>query len=213
MTSRKDAVREHYESLAASYAGRSNPTCDAAYRDLIARFVPDCPRVLELGGGSEPRAAFCGAGLAVTCDFTPAMLLRAELAIARVAADAAALPFADETFDGVISFNLLEHVPEPEKVIKASCRVLRTGGVLLAVTPNGDWSGLLEILERLHLKLPEGPHRFLTTKELRTVVSTKFKIMEHRPFAALPVGPWRFASLADKTGFGLLQYVVARKGT
>lgn len=46
------------------------------------------------------------------------------------------LPFPDESFDVVTSFQLIEHVPEYPRFIAEARRVLRPGGVMLTVTPN-----------------------------------------------------------------------------
>ncbi len=46
------------------------------------------------------------------------------------------LPFADGSLDVVSAFDLLEHVPHPERVIAEAARVLRDGGLLLAATPD-----------------------------------------------------------------------------
>jgi len=47
------------------------------------------------------------------------------------------LPFADGAFDAVLSVNVLEHVPEPAQVMGEMARVLRSGGLLYLVTPQG----------------------------------------------------------------------------
>jgi len=52
-----------------------------------------------------------------------------------VQADAARTPFADGCFDAVICSELLEHVPEPGRVLSEAGRVLRPGGVLLVCVP------------------------------------------------------------------------------
>ena len=44
------------------------------------------------------------------------------------AADAAVLPFADDTFQTVFIRDLLHHVPDPVAVMKEAMRVLRPGG-------------------------------------------------------------------------------------
>jgi SAM-dependent methyltransferase len=49
-----------------------------------------------------------------------------------------ALPFADASFDTVVSFQVLEHVPDPQRMIDECVRVLRPGGQLL-VTANFLW--------------------------------------------------------------------------
>ena len=51
-------------------------------------------------------------------------------------ADAAALPFADASFDTVVAMHMLYHVPDQAKAIAEMHRVLRPGG-FLAVTTNG----------------------------------------------------------------------------
>lgn len=52
-----------------------------------------------------------------------------------VVGDALHLPFADNTFDGVVSESLLEHVLEPEQAIAEMHRVLKPGGKVYAMIP------------------------------------------------------------------------------
>jgi 2-polyprenyl-3-methyl-5-hydroxy-6-metoxy-1,4-benzoquinol methylase len=69
-----------------------------------------------------------------------------------VAGDIGAAGFADESFDAVTSSHVLEHLHDPRAFFAESRRVLKTGGMLVATTPNassellvrhgGDWRGL-----------------------------------------------------------------------
>lgn len=45
------------------------------------------------------------------------------------------LPFKDESFDGVFSLNVLEHVKDPFKCASEISRVLKVGGILYCVVP------------------------------------------------------------------------------
>lgn len=47
-----------------------------------------------------------------------------------------AIPFGDETFDVVFSFQVLEHVRSPYQVLLESWRVLKPGGILYINAPN-----------------------------------------------------------------------------
>ena len=46
------------------------------------------------------------------------------------------LPFTDECFDTVVSFQVLEHVPEPALMMREISRVLRPGGQLILTAPH-----------------------------------------------------------------------------
>lgn len=49
---------------------------------------------------------------------------------------ASSIPFPEETFDVVVSFQVIEHIPVPEKALQEMARVCRRGGVLCVVGPN-----------------------------------------------------------------------------
>lgn len=51
-----------------------------------------------------------------------------------VIGDAARLPFADERLDVVVAGEVLEHVPDPHRVLRECIRVLRPGGTLVLDT-------------------------------------------------------------------------------
>jgi SAM-dependent methyltransferase len=53
-----------------------------------------------------------------------------------VVADITDLPFADNSFDLAFSIFVLEHLPDPAKMVRELRRVLRPGGLFLAITPN-----------------------------------------------------------------------------
>jgi SAM-dependent methyltransferase len=57
--------------------------------------------------------------------------------------DARRLPFADDSFDLVLSSDAWEHIEEDDQVAAESFRVLRPGGRLLVMVPAGMdlWSG------------------------------------------------------------------------
>lgn len=50
--------------------------------------------------------------------------------------DAAAIPFGDATFDAVVSFETIEHIPSPKDLLREIKRVLKPGGFAMISTPN-----------------------------------------------------------------------------
>jgi len=51
-------------------------------------------------------------------------------------ADATSLPFQDNTFDVVISFDVIEHIENDKKMVAEAYRVLKSGGKIFFGTPN-----------------------------------------------------------------------------
>jgi ubiquinone/menaquinone biosynthesis C-methylase UbiE len=110
-------------------------------RRIVLRLLGDGPgRLLDVGcGGGAHAAAFAEQGWTVSgVDLSPAQL---ELARARgvevVEADAAALPFEDESFDAAVSIFTHTDVDDFTAVVREAARVLRRGGrlVYLGVHP------------------------------------------------------------------------------
>ena len=96
------------------------------------------------------------AGACVTgCDFSFVAVRVADMKLratenrpaARfIQGDAQDLPFADESFDLVISCETIEHLPEVSKALREMFRVTRPGGNLLLTTPNyANFMGLYEL--------------------------------------------------------------------
>jgi ubiquinone/menaquinone biosynthesis C-methylase UbiE len=62
--------------------------------------------------------------------------------------DASRLPFDDDSFEVVVSFETIEHLVNPELLLKEIARVLRPGGICICSSPNRDFlpsSGVKEV--------------------------------------------------------------------
>lgn len=210
----KADVRAHYARLASAYGRKANRACDRAYRILIRNALAGAQSVLETGSGTAGLAGVLDAPIRIACDLTPEMLRAAPAAdgVARVTGDAECLPFPRASFDAVFSVNLVEHVPNPERLFAEAARVLKPDGRCLVVTPNGEHAWLLNLLERLRLKLPEGPHRFLDKRALFDAALPHLELLECRRFLIFPAGPAWFVGAMDAAlpDNGLFQYALFR---
>ena len=104
---------------------------------ILARLKPEHV-LLDLGAGRGFRPAMDFRGLAARLcggDPDPCVLENACLDEAKVL-DGPTLPYPDDTFDIVVSDNVLEHLEDPAAVFAEVARVLKPGGRFLAKTPN-----------------------------------------------------------------------------
>jgi SAM-dependent methyltransferase len=140
-----DVRKRFYEALDEQYRDRSNTY--GAYNEPAALLsvlegAPRSARVLEIGAGggflAETLDQIGFDDLTLT-DFTATAtgeLKRRLPDIPIVQADAAALPFKNETFDIVISSDVVEHIPDTDRHLSEVARVLDGHGLYLIKTPN-----------------------------------------------------------------------------
>jgi SAM-dependent methyltransferase len=153
-----DYVREQYateEGLAARaslylYTGTGSDARDVVLNELrVAR----PRRVLEVGAGWGELAERVQLELecdVVALDLSPRMVeLTRERGVEALQGDVQDLPCADEAFDAVVAAWMLYHVPDLDRGLAEIARVMRPGGVFVAVT-NGanDFAELWELVGR-----------------------------------------------------------------
>jgi SAM-dependent methyltransferase len=113
-------VRERYEVTDSTNASSHG------YDPYAQAILQSCPSgwVLDCGAGSRS-------------DFIP-NVVNFEIAAypsTDVLGVVEELPFKDDSFDGVLSLNVLEHVKDPFKAAREIARVLKPGGQLYCVVP------------------------------------------------------------------------------
>lgn len=111
---------------------------EAAIEDFVrdvAAEVRDGERILDAGAGEGRFKAFFGHADYVGIDFAqgdPSWNYSGLDAIGRLED----LPFPDSSFDHVLSIVVLEHTPQPGRVIEEFRRVLKPGGMVHLVVPH-----------------------------------------------------------------------------
>ena len=123
-----------------------NLEANLRFLDATGLIVPTC-RVLEIGTGSGALLHTLRArGLDVVGversdeRVAESRALYGELPIQQVSG--VELPFADEAFDIVVSFDVFEHIPDSDRHLTEVRRVLRPRGWYLLQTPN-KWTNTI----------------------------------------------------------------------
>lgn len=120
------------------YPAHADNWDDWIFRERIIDVLRPEHRVLDLGAGAGIVSQMNFRGRAAKiygADIDP-RVTRNPCLDEGVIAEATRLPFPDDYFDVAFADNVLEHLDRPEAVLSEIRRVLRSGGVFLAKTPN-----------------------------------------------------------------------------
>jgi len=107
-----------------------------------------------------------------------------------VKTDLGPLPFPDDEFDFILSLETLEHAPDPLLFLRELARVLKPGGTLVLSCPPATAELPLRIYELLFRNHGEGPHRFLSSREVKGLLyAAGLELKRHESTLFIPVGP------------------------
>lgn len=163
----KRDVRKHYDQIAPIYERRKRDFYLRIVRESVTQLEAD--RIADLG---------CGTGLALSwlsghrvgLDLSIELLSLAHEGPDYVLADVESSPFRDGCFDLVLCIDVVEHLPSL-KIVEEAYRILAIQGIFLLSTADKKYGLILKVLEKLDLKLPEGPHSWRSCKEIARSIS------------------------------------------
>jgi SAM-dependent methyltransferase len=124
--------RRFYSSYADNWSAQG-------YRDFVARYLNPTVSLLDFGAGRGGVAEHRFRELVARAsgvDVDEAVLQNQFVDEARVMSPSSPIPYDDNSFDVVVSANVLEHVQDPDAVFAEIHRVLKPGGFFVFQTPN-----------------------------------------------------------------------------
>jgi SAM-dependent methyltransferase len=124
--------------------------------EMLLSHVPlnAASRVLDVGCNTGRGIARIGSRFGcdvVGLDYPEAWMGKCKVPAA-VRGDGHVLPFRDSAFDAVFLLHVIGHVESPHKVVSEAYRVLKTGGSLALLTPNGRFVRMMRILDHLGIQ-------------------------------------------------------------
>ena len=174
-----------------NYVIRRETPVRALAHEAVEELAPKLSgRVIELGGFGRGRRQFA---VNATEYLVTNLSDSADLKL-----DATAMDLPDSSVDGVVCESVIEHVDEPNKLVREAHRVLRPGGRLLLLAPwmypfHSAPADYLRFSDQALLRMLEG----FSVLEMRALGNFWTAMAT---FAQLKVSPWREFSKVERAG-------------
>lgn len=80
------------------------------------------------------------------------------------------MDFADNSFDYVLSTEVIEHTESPETAISELIRVTKPGGICIITVPNKVWYFAIYIANKFKLRPYEGYENWISWRQLKNLI-------------------------------------------
>lgn len=119
------------------------------------------------------------------------------------------LPWKDNEFETILSFESIEHLPGPKNFVKELHRLLKPNGYLVLTMPNILWEPVHWFSAIFNIHHSEGPHRFIRHRKVKKwLEQTGFKIIKYKTFILIPGGPKGLKKIGEKLEKLLPSFIV-----
>ena len=109
------------------------------------------------------------------------------------------LPFAESTFDRILTLETLEHAAEPLVFLKELYRIAKPGAIMVLSCPPATSEIPYRIFTALFGGHGEGPHKFPPSRKVKQWLDASgWEITLHEGTVLLPVGPLFLRQFAEK---------------
>jgi 2-polyprenyl-6-hydroxyphenyl methylase/3-demethylubiquinone-9 3-methyltransferase len=192
-----DSPQFFYDRIADRFEGLDHPLdvhrrLSVVFDECLGQTRLAGRHTLDAGCGYGPfsEAARRRGAIVVSIDIGERLVARtiARAGSRGLVTDACRLALRDESFDLVLSSEMIEHTAAPERALEELARVLRPDGLLVLTTPNRAWQGVVRAATRLRLRPFGGFENFVGWRRLeRWCHDAGLEILAHRGFH-----PWPF---------------------
>jgi ubiquinone/menaquinone biosynthesis C-methylase UbiE len=186
-------VEKHFDELADSSDKIKKEKNNYYYQSLIRavrEVVPPGKKILDIGTGTGEILNALSPSQGSGIDLSLGMIQKAREKFPRLQFFSGPYESLDlgNSFDFILLIDVIEHLQSPEKLFFNLKKFYRPETQIVLTMANPAWEPFLHLLEKLKLKMAEGPHRRISQKKLLGyAVQENFTIQSVASFILLPV--------------------------
>jgi ubiquinone/menaquinone biosynthesis C-methylase UbiE len=179
-----DSVKDHFDEIASDYDywKKRNWYYYQNLKKIINEFVPVDKTVLEIGCGTGDILASVEPRYGIGADLSPKMI---EIAKSKYNGFTnlkfhVSGEIPKRKFDFILMIDVIEHLENRTALFKDLQQYCDLDTRIIILMANPMWEPLLLLLEKLNLKMPEGPHYRISYSDLKKELEElSFVVSEH----------------------------------
>ena len=155
-------VEKHFNTIAENYDyfKKKNWYYYKNLKMLYRQLIPRQSSVLEIGCGTGDLISEIDARQSFGIDISSEMIKIAQKKHPKISFEATTIENfkTNKVFDYIFLADVIEHLENIPNTIKAINKICTTDTKIIFTYANPIWEPILMLLEKLGLKMPEGPH-------------------------------------------------------
>ena len=218
------AVKRHFDNLAQlyDYFKRKNWYYYENLKKLYRQLIPLKRFVLEVGCGTGDLISHMDSRKAVGIDISQEMINIAAQKHPKIYFEATTLQQfkSDIQFEYIFFADVIEHIEDIDGTIYALSKICNQNTRVIFSYANPLWEPILLLLEKLSLKMPEGPHYRIPFKKFKAILNNfGFEVVERGWRLIFPAHILFLSEFVNKLFYyiplvrklGLIEYIIVRR--
>lgn len=219
-----NTIAKHFDALAPIYdtGKKNNWYYYQSLKFLLTRLIPPGKKVLEVGCGTGDLLSSVRPKYGVGIDISKEMIYRAQMKYLKgklkfYHSDITSFS-SKGTLDYIFMADVIEHLSDVEMSLKAISLLMGKSTIFINTMANPSWEPILMLAEKLHLKMPEGPHNRISYEQIKLSLSRYGVLtLNHSYTTLLPYYIPLFTHLVNThlepffTSYSFIEYFTAKK--
>lgn len=217
---KRTVVEKHFDNISSNYDNykKNNAYYYTNLKKLLKTLIPKESRVLEIGCGTGDILSALAPKDGFGMDLSSEMIgiARRKHFSNKHLKFSTSLPI--KKFNYIFMTDVVEHLEKPLEVFFKVERLMDNKSYFINTMANPLWEPLLMFWERMGWKMPEGPHKRLSFKQIKYLVNKSgMKIVKHDYRLLVPIKIPVLTEFANKylerifKRFAFIEYFIAVK--